>query len=117
MQLSEALGPAVWDVQENGRVLCPQSGVRLSFSQEGTRASLELDSGHRTMFDPSRGGLVMRPAVAREDELTLRAVTERDLRDDRVVAEAFSALRAFGAQAGVFIPWDWRSLNALTHIV
>ncbi|MFB9990999.1 hypothetical protein ACFFLM_03255 [Deinococcus oregonensis] len=105
MNLQEALG--VWDVQANGQVLCPHSGVRLSVSHGGARARLELNTGHRTVFDVRRGGLLFAPAVRTEGRLSLRAISERELRDERRVSAALETLASFGGTAGVLTTCSW----------
>jgi len=92
---------AGWDVQANGRVLCPVRGVTPRVSADGTKVLLPLNSGTRIIMEAGRPLTLKRPPSVVVDGVSLVSFERADLRDEAVLARAAVLVRNVGSLRGV----------------
>ncbi|UQN08767.1 hypothetical protein [Deinococcus sp. QL22] len=99
-EAAAVLFAAGWDVQPNGRVLCPVRGVTPLLSVDQIKLLLPLGTETRSIIEVGRWFRIERPPSVRVNGVTLVSFERADLRDAEVVERA-ALVQSVGASRGV----------------
>ncbi|PTA66612.1 hypothetical protein [Deinococcus arcticus] len=102
-EVSALLMSAGWDVQVNGRVLCPVHGLTPRFSPDRTKVQLAFNAGTRTIIEAGQPLGLRRPPSVQVKGVTLVAFERRDLSDLAVVRRAAALVSGVGERRGVLV--------------